>query len=163
MKIAICYNEAMKTFTEKRFQPLHELESGKQNSLISMIKDCLLRNSEIVFAFVHGSFIKSDKFRDIDIAVFTTTNKNFYFESDLSHELSSLTGYDTEVRIINGVPVAFQMAVLKDGLLLFSRDEDIRTDFIEEVGKRYREYAHFRNIFMGCDGAGHQQACKKQS
>ena len=146
----------MKTFTEKRFQPLHEVGSDKKNSLVGMIKDYLLQNKDVVFACVHGSFIKSDKFRDIDIAVFTTTNKNFYFESDLSHELSSLTGYDTEVRIINGVPVAFQMAVLKDGLLLFSRDEDIRTDFIEEVGKRYREYAHFRNIFMGCEGVRHQ-------
>jgi predicted nucleotidyltransferase len=146
----------MKTFTEKRFQPLHELGSEKKNSLIGKIKDYLLQNKDIVFACVHGSFIKSDKFRDIDIAVFTSDKKDFYFESGLSYELSSFTGFDTEVRIINGAPVAFQMAALKDGLLLFSRDEDIRTDFIEDVGKRYRVYAHFRNIFMGCEGVGHQ-------
>ena len=146
----------MKTFTEKRFQPLHELGPDKKNSLVGRIKDYLLQYQEIIFACVHGSFIKSDKFRDIDIAVFTSAKQDFYFESDLSHELSSLTGFDTEVRIINRAPVAFQMAVLKDGLLLFSRDEDIRTDFVEEVGKRYSEYAHFRNVFMGCEGVRRQ-------
>ena len=146
----------MKTFTEKRFRPLHELGSDKKNNLVGKIKDYLLNYKDIVFACVHGSFIKSDKFRDIDIAVFTSAKKDFYFESDLSYELSSLTGFDTEVRTMNGAPVAFQMAVLKDGLLLFSRDDEMRTDFIEEVGKRYREYAHFRNIFMGCEGAGRQ-------
>ena len=142
----------MKTFTEKRFQPLHEIESEKKDSLIGKIKDYLLQKENIVFACLHGSFIKSEKFRDIDIAIFTSEKKDFYFESDCSAELSVLTGFDAEVRIINGAPVAFQMAVLRDGLLLFSRDEEIRTDFIEDVGKRYREYAHFRNVFLGCDG-----------
>ncbi len=146
----------MKTFKEKRFRPLGKLGSLERSHLISKIKDHLLKNMDILFACIHGSFVKSDKFRDIDIAIFTSTEKDFYFESDLSHELSSLTGFDTEVKTINTAPVAFQMAILKDGLLLFSRDEDMRTDFIEEVGKKYREYAHFRNIFMGCDGAGHQ-------
>lgn len=142
----------MKTFTEKRFQPLHKLESEIKDGLIAKIKDYLLQNENIVFACVHGSFVKSEKFRDIDVAVFTSDKKDFYFESDLSAELSALTGFDAEVRIINGAPVAFQMAVLRDGLLLFSRDEDIRTDFIEDVGKKYMEYAHFRNVFLGCDG-----------
>lgn len=146
----------MKTFTEKRFRSLHELGLDKKNSLVDKIKGYLLNYMDILFAHVHGSFIKSDKFRDIDIAVFTSGRRDFYFESDLSHELTSLTGFDTEVRIINGAPVAFQMAALTDGLLLFSRDEDARTDFIEEVGKRYREYAHFRNVFMGCEGVRRQ-------
>ena len=146
----------MQTFSEKRFRPLYEMGPEEKNNLVLKIKDCLLQYQQIVFACLHGSFIKSDKFRDIDIAVFTCTKEDFFFESDLSYELSSLTGFDAEVRIMNGAPVAFQMAVLMEGLLLFSRDEETRTDFIEEVGKRYREYAHFRNIFMGCEGVRHQ-------
>lgn len=146
----------MKTFTEKRFQPLHELGPDTKNSLVGKIKDYLLQNKDIVFACVHGSFIKSDKFRDIDIAVFTSSLKDFHYESDLSYGLSTLSKFDVEVRIINTAPVAFQMAVLKDGRLLFSRDEDIRTDFIEDVGKRFREYAHFRNVYVGCEGVRRQ-------
>jgi len=45
------------------------------------------------------------------------------------------------------------MAVLADSKLLISRDDASRTDFIENVGRRYREYAHFRNIFREAVGA----------
>ncbi len=142
----------MKTFTEKRFLPVHELEFEKKNRLIAQIKEYLLPMENIIFSYAHGSFIKSTQFRDIDIAIFINDTRGFYFESDLSAELTSVTKFDTEVRIINKAPVAFKMAVLRDGVLLFSKDEDIRTNFLEKVGKKYREYAHFRNIFLGCDG-----------
>jgi predicted nucleotidyltransferase len=142
----------MKAFTEKRFLPVYELEFEAKNRLIAQIREYLLPMENIIFSYVHGSFIKSRQFRDIDVAIFINDNKGFYFESDLSAELTSVTKFDTEVRIINEAPIAFKMAVLRDGLLLFSKDEDIRTNFIEDVGKRYREYAHFRNIYLGCDG-----------
>ena len=70
----------------------------------------------------------------------------------MSAELTSATGFEVEVKVINDAPVAFQMTVLMDGVLLFSRNEVKRTDFIEDVGRRYIEYAHFRNIFLGEDG-----------
>lgn len=142
----------MRTFTEKRFLHPQELKPEAKERLIAQVREYLLPIEVIVFAYVHGSFIKSKTFRDIDIAVFVNDKKDFYFESDLSAEVTSIPGLDAEVRIINEAPVAFQMAVLRDGVLLFSRDEHLRTDFIEAVGKRYREYAHFRNIFIGCDG-----------
>jgi len=53
---------------------------------------------------------------------------------------------------MNKAPVEFQMGVLQKGRILFSRDEDKRADFIYDVGKRYKEYAHFRNIFMEAIG-----------
>ncbi|MBI4842725.1 MAG: nucleotidyltransferase domain-containing protein [Nitrospirae bacterium] len=139
-------------FTEKRFLQTHTITSEARDNLIAKIKKHLLSLENIVFAYVHGSFIKSDKFRDIDIAVFISDKKGFYLESDLSSELTSLTRFESEVRIINEAPAPFQMAVLRDGILLFSKDETLRTDFIEITGKRYIEYAHFRNIFMGHDG-----------
>ncbi len=142
----------MKTFTEKRFLPAHELEFEKKSRLIAQIKEYLLPMENIIFSYAHGSFIKSKQFRDIDIAIFINDSRGFYFESDLSAELTSVTKFYTEVRTINKAPVAFKMAVLRDGVLLFSKDENIRTNFIEKVGKKYREYAHFRNIFLGCDG-----------
>ncbi|MDP3297192.1 MAG: nucleotidyltransferase domain-containing protein [Thermodesulfovibrionia bacterium] len=142
----------MKAFTEKRFLPTHELEPEAKNKVLAQIREYLLPTENIVFSYVHGSFVKYKQFRDIDIAIFVNDKKGFYFESDLSAELTYITKFDVEVRIINEAPVAFQMAVLRDGILLFSKAEDMRTSFIEDVGKRYIEYAHFRNIFLGCDG-----------
>lgn len=116
----------MKTFTEKRVLPLQDLEPDKKHGLIAQIKEYLFTKDEIVFAYIHGSFIKSTSFRDIDLAIFVKNSTDFYFESDLSAELKSITSFEVEVRIINNAPVAFQMAVLRDGLLLFSRDEPLK-------------------------------------
>ncbi len=114
----------------------------------------LSQDPGIIFAYLHGSFINNDSFRDIDVGIYIRTRKDFFFESELSHELSGLTGHEVEVKVINTAPVAFQMAVIREGKLLFSADDDVRTGFIEEVGRRYREYSHFRNIFMEAIGAG---------
>jgi hypothetical protein len=38
------------------------------------------------------------------------------------------------------------MAAVRDGRVLFSRDERARTDLIDLASSRYREYAHFRNL-----------------
>jgi len=125
------------------------MESSDKEGLLVRIKELLSSMSNIIFAYVHGSFIKSKSFRDIDIALFIEGQSSFYLESDISAELASATGFEVEVKVINDAPVAFQMAVLRDGVLLFSRNEVKRTDFIEDVVRRYIEYTHFRNIFFG--------------
>jgi hypothetical protein len=113
----------------------------------------LSRETDILFAYLHGSFAAGEAFRDIDIGVVVGKEKDLSFESDLSYELSSALGQEVEVRMINDAPVAFQMAVLTGSILLVSNDDAARTDFIENVGRRYREYAHFRNIFREAVGA----------
>jgi predicted nucleotidyltransferase len=141
----------MEAFIEKRFLTLRELRPSDKERLLNLIKEHLSPIENIIFAYAHGSFVKSGYFRDIDIAIFVEVESSFFFESDLSAELSTDTGFEVEVRAINNAPLAFQMAAVRDGVLLFSRDEVKRTDFVESVGRRYMEYAHFRNIFLGID------------
>ncbi len=151
----------MSTLVEKRFLPLQEISIEAKKKLIARIKEYLEQKGNTVFAYAHGSFIKSEKFRDIDLAIFTDKKVNLFFESDLSAELKLITDFEVEVKAINDAPVPFKMAVLRDGLLLFSKDEKIRTDFIESSGRNYMEYSHFRNIFLGCDGVRQRQNHKR--
>lgn len=138
----------MSPFAEKRFLPKQKVSHDEKERLKEVVKKHLLEKSEIAFAYIHGSFVTAESFRDIDVAIYTSESRDFQYESDLSYELSATAGYDVEVRIINDAEVAFQAGVIENGKLLFSRDETLRTDFIEDVGRRYIEYAHFRNIFM---------------
>jgi len=148
------YNSTtMSPFEEKRFLPKRTATAGERERLTQAVKERLMRETDILFAYLHGSFVNAESFRDIDVGIFTAAPKGFSFESDLSCELSHALGHDVEVRAVNEAPVAFQMAVLRDGIALFSRSDDARADFIEGVGRRYREYAHFRNIFMEAVGA----------
>ncbi len=143
----------MSPLEEKRFLPRRTTEASERERITQAIKARIEREPVVLFAYLHGSFITGADFRDIDVGIFTVAPKGFAFDAELSHELSAELGQEIEIRALNQAPVAFQMAVIRDGLLLFSRDEDARKGLIEDAGRRYREYAHFRNIFMEAVGA----------
>lgn len=143
----------MERFKEKRFFEPVEIDPNKKEKVLGFITEMLSsEDHKIIFAYAHGSFVTSKSFRDIDIALFIEGGGSFTLESDLSAKLTAAVGYDVEVKTINDAPVAFQTAVIRDGLLLFCRDEAQRVNFIERVGRRYREYIHFRNLFLEVDG-----------
>lgn len=146
---------------EKRFLPKQTLDAKKRGLLTQKLKEILLSYQSIVFAYVFGSFIHEELFRDIDVAIYARGETSFEFESALSLALRDALGFDVEVRALNNAPASFQMAVLRDGKLLFSRDENERTDFIERTSQSYREFLHFRNLFLGI--AGRKDALTPQS
>lgn len=143
----------MDRFPEKRFLPRHRIPRSERHALARAIKDRLAQEPSILSASLHASFAAEDAFRDIDVGILTEPDKGFPFESDLSTELSSAFGHDVEVRLLNHAPVGFQMAVVRNGKVLFSRNEEARRGFLEHVGRRYREYVHFHNLFMDAAGA----------
>jgi len=142
----------MSPLTEKRFLPVRTAGAEERIRLEKAIQDRLSREPDLLFAYIHGSFVTSGAFRDIDVGLYTRLHKDLSYETELSYELSQFLGQEVEVKVINEAPVAFQMAVLRDGRLLFSVDDVVRSNFIEEVGRRYRTYAHFRNVYMEAIG-----------
>lgn len=143
----------MVNITEKRFLPKHIAGPEEKERLSKELSAGLSHEPGILFVYLYGSFVTGEAFRDIDVGLYTYDRKDFSYESDLSFELSKAIGHEVEVKVINDAPVAFQMAVISEGRLLFSGDDDVRTDFIEDVGRRYREYAHFRTIYLEAVGA----------
>ena len=134
---------------EDRFLKKWNIGNADRECVMKTIQDFLSEETDVVFAYVHGSFAEGDGFRDIDVAVYVREpHGEMEAESDYSYELSKKTTHRVDVKVINKSPVAFQMAVLRKGIVLFSRSEGVRTDFIEDVSKRYREYVHFRNICL---------------
>jgi uncharacterized protein YutE (UPF0331/DUF86 family)/predicted nucleotidyltransferase len=150
----------MPIFPEKRFLPKRDASPAERERLVKAITDRLSREPDILFAYLHGSFAAGETFRDIDIGIFFGKTKDLTCESDLSYELSTALGPEVEVRVINDAPVAFQMAVLTGSTLLVSRDDAARAEFIENVGRRYREYAHFRNVFREAVGGSSERVAK---
>lgn len=128
------------------------LSTAEKQRIISMIEQRLRACPEILFAYVHGSFVKGDGFRDVDVGIYTRAGISLEDELDLTHELSTCAGGDVDLSVLNAAPLPFQMTVLRDGKLLFSCDEGLRTRFIERVSRRFREYSHLRNAFLGIDG-----------
>ena len=111
-------------------------------ALTNVIRETLLAREEILFAYIHGSFLSLSDFRDIDVALFinpeeVSSEQAFDYSFRLSVELSHLTAQDIDIQIMNYAPLGFRHSVFKNGRLLFSRDETLRTDLMEETSLDY--------------------------
>jgi predicted nucleotidyltransferase len=121
------------------------------------VQETLSSHDGIVFAYVYGSFARGEPCRDLDVALYTAEAQDPFFALGLADVLTQRIGLEVDVTVLQNAPVALQFAVLRDGQLLFSKNEGLRTALIEKVGRRYWEYAHFRNLFLGVADAGSGQ------
>jgi len=115
--------------------------SSKKN-IFKTLKKSLSPRSEIIFCYVHGSFLDSLPFRDIDIALYVdseqiVSQQTFDYSFDLSLQLSKQTGFEIDVQVMNYSPLGFQQSVLRNGKLLFSKDENLRLNLIESISLEY--------------------------
>jgi predicted nucleotidyltransferase len=132
-------------------EKLYSLTEIKKDSIASQIRECLGNCPEILFAYLHGSFVASEKFRDIDVAVFLGKLPPSPLEFELSMEAElcgALRGYPVDVRVLNNAPLSFRYNVIKFGKRLFAEDDDARCDFEEAVLSNYFDFAPFRKRYL---------------
>ena len=114
-------------------------------ALTERLKECLGREEDILFAYVYGSSVIEPEISgaDIDVAVYLKaleTEGYLRREEELTALLvSRLHTDEIDLRILNVLPLVFQYSVLKEGSLLFSRDEQQRVDFETGVMARIFE------------------------
>ena len=128
----------MKTF--------HELQKEGKEKIISKLREVLVKKDEVLFAYLHGSFLEDGPFRDVDVAVYVKPNVPPFYEEELEEELSRRISLPVDVRVLNDAPITFRFRAI-GGLLLFSRDEKTRCDFEEMTMREYHDYAHYLEIY----------------
>jgi len=120
------------------------MTSHQKQKIITSIREKLLKCEEIVFAYLHGSFLNEGDFADVDVALFLDSAK-ISKEDALSYELEKAvklfrcTGLEVDVRVLNYAPLGFQFNVTK-GRLLFTRDERCHQEFVEHVWMEYMDF-----------------------
>jgi predicted nucleotidyltransferase len=122
-----------------------DVSINSKERVFDLLKNVLLKKGEIIFAYLHGSFLDGFLFNDIDIALYLDDKKiprekvPGYCEP-LNMELSELTRFVVDVHIMNHAPVGFQHSVFKHGQLLFSKDDELRSDLIEKTSMEYMDF-----------------------
>ena len=124
----------------------HTLNDIQKKEIIDELTRLLIEREEIIFAYLHGSFLTHD-FRDIDIAVYLKKDEDVLYEVELGVELEKILKFPVDVRVLNSAPLTFKFKVIKDGLLLFSRDERIRSDFEALTISEYHDFSYFRKRY----------------
>lgn len=126
------------------------MEKKRHKSLIDEIVKVFAKNDRILFAYLYGSNLAGCEGNDIDIAVYMNTPENPHqLSADLKIALHKETGLapDTfDVRILNDINeradvfgLLYLKNVLEGGQVLIDKEPDVRSDFLERYGLRFRE------------------------
>ena len=116
---------------------LYRLSPEERNQIRDQLAAELSQYPDVLFAYTYGSFVDSESFHDVDIGVYLSGSTiNAKIAADLSQRLSGKIKLPVNVRILNAAPISFRFHVLR-GECLFSRNDDLRTDIMEDIMRRY--------------------------
>jgi predicted nucleotidyltransferase len=119
-------------------------EASQRATLISALRREVLARPEIVFAYLHGSFLSGGPYRDIDVAIWLDPSRvarddRGRYALDLSAALHLKLHRPVDVRALNDASLAFRYHALK-GEALVVRD----SEFLDETRARaWDDYLDF--------------------
>jgi predicted nucleotidyltransferase len=126
---------------------VYNLTGTEKERIKENILNLLRQREEILFSYIHGSFLENN-FRDIDIAVYLLDEKKpLKYELNLEREIEDVAGVPVDVRILNNAPLSFRFNVIKNGILLFSRNENVRCDFESLSMVEYHDFDYLRKNY----------------
>jgi predicted nucleotidyltransferase len=119
---------------------------------VQKLKDFLSERDEVVFAYIHGSFVQGEEFQDVDVAVFVAdgaprSTDDIEYEISLSLQLEKELGLPVDVKILNNAPLAFRYHASR-GTLLLTRDESVREDFLDRTWSEYFDFLPLSRIYQ---------------
>jgi predicted nucleotidyltransferase len=123
----------------------------EKESIIESIKVCLKNRSDVIFAYLHGSFFIEDRFKDIDIAVYLDPLPPSLLEAELELEanLSNVVKrYPVDTRILNNASLSFRYNVIKNGQPIVVNNDNIRSDFVEATLSYYFDFSPFLKEYL---------------
>jgi uncharacterized protein len=114
----------------------------------------LASQDEVVLAYLFGSWARGQagSLSDVDIAVLLAGNPDEDHSLDRRMDLAAdlnalLAGADVDVVILNQAPVALAYRVLRDGLLLSCRDQDVRIQYTARIVMEYLDFKPVLELF----------------
>jgi hypothetical protein len=141
---------------EKRERKVHPpLGPEGREAVLGALRERLLEEDTVAFAYAHGSFLTGRVFHDVDLAVYSSAegNLDLSYELGLEVELEQIlreAGYPfpVDVRLLNRAPLAFRYRVIREGFLLFARDEALRAYFEAGTFSQYFDFAPFQQAYL---------------
>ena len=103
------------------------LEEVEKIKFLDIIKNMLINKDEVVLAIVHGGFVNSKVFRDIDIAIYIENVSDKYtYVDEIKYELEKAISIGVDVQILNNSPSSFILNVFKEGIVLIEKKQGFK-------------------------------------
>ena len=116
---------------------------------IRLLVETLRRRPSVTFAYLFGSKVKGygNERSDWDIAVYFSKweeKTKHWHAFELEAELSKVIGGVVQVIVLNSsLSPVFGFEILKDGILLLDRNENLRLDFENRTIRHYYDWQYF--------------------
>lgn len=116
-----------------------------RNDTMEKIAEGISKFRQVEVGYVFGSFLRG-KFTDIDVALLLSKTSPPYesmkFAMRVARALEKALGYrfELDVKVLNSSPIHFQHEVIKNGEVVFCRDEARRVGYEADVLSEYLDY-----------------------
>ena len=113
---------------------------------IITLREQISKIIDIQLCYIFGSAIKSQQFNDIDVGIVVSNPQSSYQDLKLAmsvaRELEKKLKFrwEFDVKVLNHAPIYFQFEVVKQGLLLYCRNETERISYEENVINSYLDF-----------------------
>ncbi len=128
--------------------------SVKDRLFLPEAKLCqLLGKHQVIAAYLFGSRAEGTASEDSDYDFAVLTNESYFQDEgnslimDLAEEMQVMFGKEVDLVLLNKASIEFRFLVIKHGLLLFSADEEQRTDFEDIVIRDYLDYKPVLDLY----------------
>jgi len=125
----------------------------EREEIIRTLRDVLATLPSVRVAYLYGSFLSREDFRDIDIALLIDTaldeNQMLAYAAragDLSEKALGFR-HECDVRVINDQPCWFQYEVISTGLPVYIANAGERFDFETQVLIEYQDMKYTYDLF----------------
>ncbi|MBA5942436.1 MAG: nucleotidyltransferase domain-containing protein [Methanophagales archaeon] len=118
-----------------------KLDNRDKQKIRLILKEIIATIREVEFAYIHGSFTGDGGFQDIDVAIYLRTEEvnPLEYELSISSMIEQRIRLPVDVRVLNHAPNSFCYEVTR-GAVVFSRNEEVRFNFIERTWNEYLDY-----------------------
>lgn len=126
------------------------LNQVEKKRIENILRQKLMDQQEIVFAYLYGSFLLPVPCGDIDIAIylkeFAVTPKHWEYETKLSMLLDHKVSMPVDILTLNCASLPLRYHATR-GKLLFSKNEPARFAFLEATWSEYFDYKPYLQAF----------------
>ncbi|MEM5802081.1 MAG: nucleotidyltransferase domain-containing protein [Candidatus Aenigmatarchaeota archaeon] len=117
--------------------------------MLEKIKKILEKERKIIFAYLFGSFLKYPKYsQDLDIGIFVKGKVKLNYELELALKIEKVVNKSVDVIILNDKPLIVVSEVLRNGKLIFSKDDKLRVKFETSM---LRDILYFNELMKEYD------------
>jgi len=120
----------LRILEEERRKP-KRVPFEERERIIEVVKRLLESEECVAVAVIHGGFLGSEVFRDVDVAVYlgecVDPGRRLLYVEALRERLEKPTDIGVDIQVLNEAPPAFVYRVLKEGRVIVERVSGLST------------------------------------